>query len=1239
MALIIKDRVKEITTSTGTGAVSLEGTSATFDTFQSVMSNGDTTFYAIVHTASATDEWEVGLGTWNTGNTLTRTTVYAGSSGTSAVNFSSGNKDVFMTYPAGKAAVTGEDVTFADITVTGTVDGRDVATDGTKLDTIETNADVTDTTNVSAAGALMKSGGTMTGNLILNADPTTALGAATKEYVDTIAAAGIHYHTPVRVESPSALTATYNNGSSGVGATLTNSGTQAALVIDGVTLATSDRVLVYNQSNAAHNGIYTVTNTGSASTNWVLTRATDADSYAPSDPDAMGEGDAYFVKEGDTGAGELYVMNTSGTITFGTTAINFTVIAETAVYSAGNSLTLTGTTFDTIQDIQTSASPTFAGATVNGNITVTGTVDGRDVAADGTKLDGIEANADVTDTANVTAAGALMDSEVANLAQVKAFDSADYATAAQGTTADNALPKAGGTMTGNIVMSSTETVDGRDLSVDGAKLDGIESGATADQTASEILTAIKTVDGSASGLDADLLDGQQGSYYLNTSTSFSGDVSGTYNAIVVANDSHTHDTRYLQLTGGTFADNAVIKFGSDEDLRIYHSGSFGLIDNSSSSNTPLIIGNNGNDQQIRIRTKKTGEATTTNIFITDEATGEAQLLHLGDEKLATKSTGIDVTGIVTDDGATHDGDVTFTGASYNALWDKSDNALEFADNAKAVFGTDSDFELYHNGSHLFLYNNTGSNYFRSNRYAFSNTSGTLMANMYSGGQVELYHSGSEKFRTTSSGIDVTGNIAVSGTVDGRDVATDGTKLDGIEDSADVTDATNVAAAGAAMTTGATFTGAVGVDANFDVKNNRFTVDSSTGNTFVLGSLTASGTIYANNGATFGDNDKAIFGAGSDLQIYHNANNSYVQDVGTGKLHITSDGTGVSIDKGTSELMATFDTDGAVTLYYDSAAKLATTSTGIDVTGNITVSGTVDGRDVATDGTKLDGIEAGATADQTASEILTAIKTVDGSGSGLDADLLDGNHASAFLTGNQTITLSGDLSGSGTTSIDAQLASNVVGAAELNVTGNGTTSQFLRSDGDGTFTWATPEGSIPSGTVMLFAQTAAPTGWTKSTAHDNKALRVVSGTTSSGGSVDFTTAFASQAINGSIGNTTAGGSIGNTTAGGSVGSTTLTTSTIPSHRHTRIQAGGVLEVGENTPFNTAYCRSIHYRGGNDFTASPFMTNYTGSSGSHNHSFSGTAHNHSFSGTAHNHSFSGTAVDLAVQYVDVIIATKN
>lgn len=531
MALILKDRIKESTTITGTGDVSLGGSSETFDTFQSVMSNGDTTFYAIVTKETGVDEWEVGLGTFNTGNTLTRTTVYAGSNGTSAVNFSSGDKDIFISYPASKAVVAGEDITFADITVTGTVDGRDIAADGTKLDGIEASADVTDTTNVTAAGALMdsevtnlaqvkafdssdyataaqgatadaalpKSGGTMTGNLILNADPTTAFGAATKEYVDTIAAAGIHYHTPVRVESPSALTATYDNGTSGVGATLTNSGTQAALVIDGVTLSTSDRVLVYNQTNAAHNGIYTVTNTGSASTNWVLTRATDADSYGASDPDAMGEGDAFFVKEGDTGAGELYVMNTSGTITFGTTNITFTVIAETAVYSAGTGMSIDGTTFSTVQDISTTASPTF------NNITVTGTVDGRDVATDGSKLDGIEAGA----TADQTAA--------------------EIKTAYESNSDTNAFTDAEQT-----------------------KLSGIETGATGDQTASEILTAIKTVDGTGSGLDADTLDGNHASAFLtahpNISAASSSDNSGRTYIQDITLDSNGHVTSIATAT-------------------------------------------------------------------------------------------------------------------------------------------------------------------------------------------------------------------------------------------------------------------------------------------------------------------------------------------------------------------------------------------------------------------------------------------------------------------------------------------------------------------------------------------------------------------------------------------------------------------------------------------------------------------------------------------------------------------
>jgi len=182
---------------------------------------------------------------------------------------------------------------------------------------------------------------------------TLASAKAIKTYVDTIASAGIHYHDPVRVEAITNLNATYNNGTSGVGATLTNNGTLTAIIIDGITLSTNDRVLVYNQTNAVHNGIYTVTTVGDGATAWVLTRATDADSYGVSDPDALGEGDAFFVSEGNTGAGELYVMNTEGTITFGTTNINFSQISTLPAFTGGDGIDITGTIFSVDYDDNT----------------------------------------------------------------------------------------------------------------------------------------------------------------------------------------------------------------------------------------------------------------------------------------------------------------------------------------------------------------------------------------------------------------------------------------------------------------------------------------------------------------------------------------------------------------------------------------------------------------------------------------------------------------------------------------------------------------------------------------------------------------------------------------------------------------------------------------------------------------------------------------------------------------------
>jgi len=209
----------------------------------------------------------------------------------------------------------------------------------------------------------------------------------------------------------------------------------------------------------------------------------------------------------------------------------------------------------------------------------------------------------------------------------------------------------------------------------------------------------------------------------------------------------------------------------------------------------------------------------------------------------------------------------------------------------------------------------------------------------------------------------------------------------------------------------------------------------------------------------------------------------------------------------------------------------------------------------------------------------------------------------------------------------------------NASGTGTfTIASPNSNSDRTLTLPDVSGTLataetagfPTGTKMLFQQTAAPTGWTKDTTHDNKALRVVSGTASTGGSVAFTTAFASQAVNGSIANTTATNIAA--TQGGTVGSTTLAISQIPSHAHTTTNNNAYAgNVASDSTF--AYARADK----NLAAGTTFSTAANGSSGSHNHTFSGDSHNHTQN--AHNHTFTGTAINLAVSYVDVIIATKD
>ena len=366
MAFVIADRVRETTVTTGTGTIDLGGAVTNFETFTANLSNGDTTYYAIVDNTN--NAFEVGLGTFATGspNTLARTSIIASSNSNSAVTLGSGTKDVFITIPASKLVV--EDGS-NNVAIGGTVTATAFSGSGASL----TGVDVVNDTSPQLGGNL-----DMNGNDIIttsNADLELAPNGTGKVVVKGNSNQGaIKLNCEANSHGQTIIAAPHSESANNV-LTLPSTGGDARLVSTASTATLTNKTFGDNVSFGDNN----ITNVGDIAVDSISPDGTDIN-VAVSDNSAT----AFTIKQGsdnylvvDTGnSGESVAIGTgvSGTaISIGHTTSETTVNDNLTV--TGN-LTVSGTT-TTVDSTTINVQNTlvFEGSTANDHETTLTTVD------------------------------------------------------------------------------------------------------------------------------------------------------------------------------------------------------------------------------------------------------------------------------------------------------------------------------------------------------------------------------------------------------------------------------------------------------------------------------------------------------------------------------------------------------------------------------------------------------------------------------------------------------------------------------------------------------------------------------------------------------------------------------------------------------------------------------------------------------------------------------------------------